>query len=399
MKKTKFLLAIFAVTTMLFSCSNDKDGENGDDSKPEPMKINLILKGAQTAVRSVDNNPVDEDNVINDLIVFLVRADNTFDTGPFYFPAADIIGGNTVPTINGTTKATSVIIITNTGQFSTGAFDAVTNVASLNAVVSALDRNPNVGSQCISQNVWMSGNANLVANGVDGNGNALRTATVNLGYIPAKIYVRVNNQMTNFDSGNVILDGVSIINGGAWTRFTMNNGDFKPTQAQIPAGEAFFYNGIFINPALYIDQPAAGNFVVNPIYKWAPVTYFPMTSAVTIPAVAAQTATEGFYVFPSITTNKTYVTIFGRYDPNQTRNASNLTEPNYFWSFAFGGSDGLANAIASGEKYVINITLTGNANTGGGGSPDPTEIYDNAYVDITVNSALWTPFIVDKVIQ
>lgn len=392
MSKIRLLAAIIAVAAMLLSCARDKENDNNAD----PIRINLILEGARAETKSVDNNPVDEDNVINDLIVFLVRSDNTFDAGPFYFSAAQLTEGNKVPTMTGTTLATSVIVITNTGPLSTGAFRSVANLAGLDAIVAALDKNPNTSSQCVSENVWMSGNALLSAAEGSG-GTATKTATVDLEYLPAKIYVKLTNDMTNFDSGNVILDGVAIINGGAWTRFTTNNGNYKPAESQIPSDDAFFYNGIAVDPDSYTDNPGAGNYVVNSIYEWSPDTFFPMTPTTPIPAVANQDATEGFYVFPAITNNHTYLTVYGRYDPSQ--GASALTDPNYFWSFAFGGSDGLTSAVASGEKYVISLSLNGNANTGGGGSTDITETFDNASVDITVNTAVWTPHLIDKVIQ
>lgn len=411
MKVNKFFIAALAASMMFASCSKEQSLVDLE-SAGKPAKISINLKGA--VAKSVDDATIDEDAVINDLIVFVVKSDGVaFDIAPAYF-AGSALTSNAVPQITATTNANKIYIVCNTGDFSTGPFKDVVNMNDVKAAALQLDGNPNTGSNCVSGNVWMSAYSVLTDEPAPApDGTARKTATAQLKYVPAKVYVIVNNQMTNYGAtANTLLDGIAIVNGGTWTRFVASSiesnlasVDFTPTRAQMPAGAPFFYNGIDV-ASPYADYPGTSDYVVKPVYKYTDTdgdfvtmnNFVSTTLAAPYGKVVKMGATDGFYVFPSITTNKTWATVYGRFAAGGAEAAGPGAEARY-WSLCFGGEDGIATDITSGNKYVVTITLKGNATTGGGGTTDPTDEIVNAYVDITVEPALWVPELVEKTIN
>ncbi len=387
MKTKQFLAALLASAAVLASCSKETGVTPEDLNAPgQPMSLKLTL--SKTISRSAPStSSTDEDAVINDLVVFLTRNDGTFDVAPVYVANPTL----NLASITATTRATGVHIICNTGPYATGPFAGVANLTQLLRVASALDGNPNAASNCISKNVWMGGATSSLTPGTPVGDVAVKTATVQLGYLPAKIYVTVNNNMENYDQGHLSLDGIAVVNGGAWTGFVTDYEGYKPLRSDLPAGAAFYYNGLALDPLHYADKPAAGDYMTKSLYNYT--TGFPMTAG----QQAVMQATEGFYVFPGITDNLTYVTVYGRYSADAA--ATTLSAPNQFFSAVFGGQDGLFSGIESGKKYLVTITLNGNANAGGGGTDDPTEEIVDALVDITIRPALWDVEINEKVIR
>lgn len=419
MKTNKFFIAAFAALTLISCVKDDATVENNKVGGPAKIELKLALPKLGTFTRSNDMNAVDEDIKVNDIIIFVTKADgNTLDCPPKFFTGAQIASGGVVPTITASTSAAYVFAIVNTGALSSGAFQSVGTIAQANRVALKVDGNPNAGSNCISENVWMGAGDNLTGGGTEADGTAILTTTLKLEYIPAKVYVKVVNQMKNYDKAAVILDGVSMINAGAWTCFTPESIiNFVPKREYLPTGAKFYANGTdAAHFGSYVDEPhynAQPDYETNPLYQWTG-SDFPMMPANVdpgnggTPITTAMVANEGFYAFPVIGNNDTYLTVYGRYsidettDPdNPVGNASTLTAPNFYWSYKFGDSSiPGATKITQAKKYIVTLTLQGDAwSNGGGGSVDPTNPPTPANVKITIETAKWIPEEINKPIE
>ncbi len=396
--KAKFILSIMMGATMFAACSNEENLESTSNAKPVSISLKVDNPKSRT---TINHTTVDEDSKINDLTVFVFRNSGDLDAAPVYVDAATL-SSTGIPTINGTTLASSIYVISNTGPFATGAFKNIETLSELQRVAMQLDKNPNASSNCISRNVWMSGSTSaLVDNGTSASGVTQKTASIQLYFIPAKVYVIVKNQMTHYSAtGNTLLDGATVVNGGTWTRFTTEGvaGNYRPQRADLTSTTKtpFYYNGVDINPLYYADAPVPylGNadYKVNPVYKYTSPVFATDGNFVAIPE-----AEEAFYIFPGITNNLTYLSVYGRFSP---LGATDATAVPYYWSVAFNGADNVLTSLESGKKYIVTITLNGNANTGGGGDDDPTREVTDVNIDVTVQVAAWDVVIeVEKVIN
>ena len=415
--KKRILFAAVAAVMMFASCSKtENDGPN--DERGEAAYISITMKSA--GERAINPSATDDDQIINDMIVFVVRSDNkTFDISPKYFPAAQLTGNTTYagtpnpPKITATTKADKVYIITNTGAYTTGAFKNCANMDDVRAVAMAVDGNPNTGSQCGYKNVWMAGESTgLVTGTVDADGTPVKNATIQLNYIAAKVFVVVENRMDLYENpattGNTRIDGVAMINAGAYTGFVKNAaGNYEVARTTALPQAPFYYNGVAITafPANYLDVPAqynsANDFTTKATYSnqigftaWAANS--PTHSTATL-----LNDNNAFYVFPTrqAASTKVWATIYGKYNPDGLASSS-ANEVQAFWSVAFGGADGvIASPLKEGNKYIVTIELKGSASNGGGSEEDPTIETVNQYLNIKVDQAVWTVLTPKKVIQ
>ncbi len=396
--KAKIILSVMLGIALFTACSNEENLEPTGEKKP--VSISLKVDNPKSRA-SIDTSTSDEDSKINDLTVFVFRNNGELDATPVYVDAATL-NSTGIPTINGTTLAKSIYVISNTGSFTSGAFKNVQQLSDLQQIAMQLDKNPNTGSNCISQNVWMSGSTtSLLPNGTSANGVEQKKANVQLYFVPAKVYVIVKNQMSYYSAtGNTLLDGATVVNGGSWTRFTVEGTpqDYRPSRAELTTATKtpFYYNGVDINPSHYADAPDAYNgkpdYATNAIYNYTSSEFAKTTNFEAVP-----NAEQGFYIFPGITNNSTYLSVYGRFSPLGANDASAVP---YYWSVAFNGSDGILSSLDSGKKYIVTITLKGNANTGGGGDEDPTREVTDVNIDVTVQVAHWDVVIeAEKVIN
>jgi hypothetical protein len=395
---------------MLASCSeepvNGPETGNGDTAK-----ITIDLRDAATRA-FVDPLSVDADNVINNLIVFVTRTGGVALDVPPIFVDGDDIASN-VFEVTATTKADKVYIVTNTGPLATGPFAGVSTMTDVKAVTAKIDGT--VGTPVAPQNVWMSGESTALTDatadaGPDGDLGTdddipVKTTTIQLYYIPAKVYVAVKNSMKNYVGGNTEIEGVQITNAGAWTGFIMTNPtatfgtDVRPdfrvartTADQFP----FYYNGVAIAafmtggyadaPAQYGD-PAANDFVVN-------AAYTNITGISTIQNAGgastetALTVADAFYIMPAQMgdTEKVWASVYGTFDADGAGTVS--TPEQRFWTMAFGGADNIAKELKSGNKYLLTLELAGDGKIDGG-TDDPTIETLNQILNITVIPAEW----------
>lgn len=403
MKKNFLFAALIAATAMFASCSEDL--ATTDTGETEAARITIDLTDPTT--RAFDEDSDDDDKVVNDLIVFVTRADgNSFDVSPVYVPAASISAQNKF-TVTATTKAAKIYIVTNTGALATGPFKAVTNLNDVKAVAAKIDgTGANAGSKVAPGNVWMSGEGALVDAAAHADGTAQKEATIKLYYVPAKVFVIVKNSMKNYP-GKTVLSGVTLINAGTWTGFVNSNAnttfdaDNRPEYrvARTTAFPQFPYyaNGVAIDDfaSNYSDVPAlvaSANDFTSPVAAYAQTTGFTtIQTAAGASTKASLTEADAFYVFPtqigSPSPEKVWASVYGTY-------TADTTPQQRFWSVAFGGADGIVKELKSGNKYIITLELAGDGQVPGG-EDDPTIETLSAYLNVTVEQAEWivsTPY-------
>lgn len=429
----KVSLVAFAAAAVLASCITSPGEKPVDYSTPgDPAVISLKVDNYQPTSRAgVDNNLSDDDAVINDFIVFIVRADdNTFDISPRAYSSTDLNAGVLSP-FRATDKASKIYIVANTGTYAGGPFASCTNMAQVKATVIAID-DPNHG--CSDKDVWMSGSANLTKNGTakDPINNTddvdKLEATLKLYFVPAKIYIQVDNMMKNYSAvGKTYAQGATIVNGGGL-------GTMFGVGARSIYGDAdkYYYNGIdlaYLNG--YFDKPAdypavntvdyvhktayayqtgfssTGNFhtvkYASPAKPAGPGFTRPDATTGTYTSETPITDAMGFYVMPAATNGpKIWAAAYGKHNPdipvNDAEGLSNAAHyaaaKDWYWGVAFGKQGGaFANPIVAGNKYIATITIVGDAGIGSGGTTDPTEETNNSAVYLNVQTAAWISMI------
>jgi hypothetical protein len=422
MKKNLFIAAIAAVAT-LASCGTEKPVVGLDAG---PAQLTIKLQGPSTRAIDDSEDGIDADNVINDLIAFITRADGTFDVKPYYTDADAIKNGGELK-VPATTEAKNVYIVTNTGPLTSGPFAAVSNMTELRAVSAKID-GTNV-NKVKPGNVWMSGQSGEIEEKiiegkavVTDKGVPVLTAEVQLWYIPAKVFVITVNDMSNYSaSSKVQLKGVTITNAGAWTGFIMTNPEYEANFfknevnpdfrnaaaiAQIP----FYYNGVDIASFNadwsyeYYDEPmedAANNYVQKDDYysdkNFDKIQVARGASTNDAKVVEGDANSpydlddeDAFYIFPTLGAgDKVWASVHGVFnDASQS-----IANQDRFWNAAFGGADQAETGMVelkSGNKYIVTLEMRGEANNvTDPGELDPTIETLNAELVITVKQAKW----------
>ncbi len=407
MKKNIFIAA-FAAVAMLASCG-EKPVDGPDNGKAQPASITVNLEDPSQSTRVIDPEAVDADNVINDLIVFITREEtDTFDVKPYFVDADDI--EENIFTVPATTKAGKVYIVTNTGPIADGPFAGVANMDDVRNASAKIDGSEG-GNKVEPGNVWMSGQSDEIENTgeVNEDGVPQLIATVQLYYIPAKVFVITKNSMTNYAGGKVVLEGVTITNAGAWTGFIMSNPDaefgkeVRPDFSTENYEAPFYFNGVEIDDAgnypydgEYFDEPAEdpeNNYVADENY-YSDKNFSKIQNA---GGATTHDLTGGpdddlddadaFYIFPALDGNKVWASIVGEYTEDED------AEPDQrFWNAAFGGSDVEKTKmieLKSGNKYIVTLEMAGDGNATDPGEEDPTVETITAELTITVLQAEW----------
>ncbi len=414
--KRQFFIAAIAAVAMLASCM-EKPADDLGNGKDGAARITIDLTDpTQSRAFTPDADADDADKKINNLIVFVTRAGGAFDVSPIFIDDAADLADNKF-TVNATTKAEKIYIVTNTGAFATGPFRNVTTMADVEKVAAKLDGTTGNGSAIAPGNVWMSGQttsalvrdteAEEAATG-DDVGIQQKKATIDLYYIPAKVFVIVKNSMTNYVGGKTVLQGVTITNAGVWTGFTLRNPtavfgtDVRPdfrvarTGTGYPAQAPYYANGVVISahPNDYSGAPAQLGSSTNDFT--APVAAYVRTTGFNAIQTAGGASTEdilteadALYIFPAqlaanpadSSPEKVWVSVYGTY-------TAETTPAQRFWSAAFGGGDTQFKELKSGNKYIVTLELKGNGNVDGG-EDEPSVETLTQYLNITVRQAAW----------
>jgi hypothetical protein len=422
-------MAAIAATAMLASCSEEAVNKGGDDNGPaKAAVINIKLAGVQSRALTGYDNEYDEDSKVNDMIVFITKADgNTFDVSPKYISSGIDLDGNgtTAKTdnfdITATTNAANVFIVTNTGPYVTGPFKSVRNMDDVKKVAIDINNNthgvPAADYKCKNGNVWMSGKSTgaftdgTTLPGPDGEAGTeddilVKTTNVTLEYVVAKVAIVTNNKMTGDYSAataNTKLDGVTLINAGRWAGFVKGTNGFE-AEGRDATRTPYHYNGVELalgDPA-YFDAPDKYNTVIDHAKTpdasksnytntigFSDMTADPNGAVATSKTDDNLTDADYFYVTPTFSGSnaKVYASVYGKYNPDGLDKSTGTK--NAFWSAPFGGQ-AITSPLAAGNKYIVTFNLTGDVNTGGGYKEDPTVETVNQKLTITVTSAAWT---------
>ncbi len=398
MKKIFLTAALVAAGAMLASCSTE--ATSGNEEKGEPAKLVISLASPSSATRAYDSGADDADKVINDFIIFVTKADGSWDRAPHYQGTAP---GDDPIELLATTNAYGIYVVTNTGAYTLGAFASVNNLDQLKAVTMAIDGNPNTGSNVQAGNVWMGGHTETLTTGTPGSdGLAVKEAVVDLYYIAAKVLIITEDKMVGA-AQNTVLSGVSLINAGRYTGFVNNSTDpmavnFMPAARSIDMVAPYYYNGVdIIDPSQtpYSDAPAdEDDFEVDA--AWSTAAGFALANGESTDGVL--TDAEFIYAFPVDPSGaeKTWATVYGTVDVDGAAGAGNPVQA--FWSVAFNGEDKIIKeALTASHKYMITITLQGDQGSGSGYKNDPTEETINQHLKITIKEAKWVPVLGHKI--
>jgi hypothetical protein len=416
MKKNLFFAAVAAVA-MLASCS--KEANSIDNSVAAPARITIDLTTVETRnFDDVNKTSDDADTKVNDLIVFVTRTDGSFDVSPIYV-AGSVIDAENKFSVKATTKAEKIYIVTNTGALATGPFKAVTNLNDVKAAVLKSDgTGGNAGSNIRNGNVWMSGESTGMTNGdpvtetIDGQQVQItsKNASIQLYYIPAKVFVVVKNAMKNYAGGlgNTKLTGVTFTNVGAWSGFINTESqaitdairpDYRVSR-NVAAQFPYYFNGIAVDANFgdYDDEPTQVNtqddfMIEDDFIRTTGFTALQAgTDTVPVTNEADLTEADAVYVLPVQLNGlgnqeKVWASIYGTYDADGPAGTDETAEQR-FWSVAFGGGDQIADEIKSGRKYILTLEMRGDANIDTG-DEDPTIETQDMYLNVELKPAAW----------
>jgi hypothetical protein len=412
MKRILFTAAIAAIAT-LSSCVK----EQGTPLIPgTPMAINLKLDNKET--KAITGAQVDKDSKVNDMIVFITRADDTtFDVSPQYLTTADFTldDGNVsdVIELKATVEAANIYIVTNTGPYLSGPFSGLPDMDAVKAVALKLDDNTHGGEDysCHFENVWMAGETSTITDTGTTNsaGVKIMNADIQLHYVVAKVYVITENSITGNYGTNTRLDGVTLTNAGGHTGFFMGTNGYEVPRSDDFQQFPFYQNGIDWTmdaaPTEYSDVPAlfdgTTDFEDNDTYS-NQIGFDGINAGASRTLTTADALSDGdaFYVAPvrsDATETTVWASIYGKYNPAGLDDTA--ADRDTFWSVAFGGADNtIAGKLAAGKQYIITLELNGTDGTGSGGEDEPTKEIIETLLTIDVDVAEWDVVIVEKII-
>lgn len=243
MKTTRFFALTIAATTLLWSCS--KENNTGGDEPTGRSKMTLNIKGetdAPVAGKAAGNPTQADESTINDVMIFVFRADGKNDITPKEITTMPAEGK--VSDLEITTDAKEVYVIANTTSSSTvqDLLKAVTKKSELQAVVGrGFEAISATGAPTqTSKNLWMSGKNDAEFIPVkDGN----VAVTVTLKYVAAKVRIKsvTIDGSTDPNVANIVLTNVTIFNGAGATSLIPADGVESLIPSYSPAAAAPFY--------------------------------------------------------------------------------------------------------------------------------------------------------------
>ena len=392
MKKMNFKFAVIACTALLMgfaSCSKD----NGvDQIEGEKATLRISLEG------TADTKALDLGTTItvSDAYAFILNGSNVImDKFQLNAPA----GAETNPHVierETTTAASKVIVLGNVGNIAS-LLTAVNTLAELQAIVA------NYGTYVTGAKVWTKGEAGIIFSSLTTPGNEpLAEVTVTVYPISTKLNITIVNEMTNWDAAvattvptigdvttepKIAINSVAVLYSGAYIHYTDNaTTGHVPALTAIPASPAtYYYSGISTWPTMVATQTSVN---ANLVKTWANSA----STALTGSATPGDDFAETFYAFantidaaafiPGTTVYDKHpiITVYGRF------NGADWFWPAHFTKDASYKSIFDQNMLG-GKFYNIEIELTGDANSGGGGDPDPES--RKGFVTIRVTSAGW----------
>ena len=270
-----------------------------------------------------------------------------------------------------TTAASKVYVLGNVGT-PPADLAAVSTEADLKAVIAAY-------STLVTTKIWLQGSASVAFTGtaVTDATSPLAEVNVTLSPIPARIDVNVTNNMTNWTGGRVVITGVAVLYSAGYTHFVPT---MIPTTTEVSALSGtpeFYLSGVGNASSTWATWLSKSNSTYNAS----------LAKAWASPGVGGAAFEESFYALPggAAYSKNTIVTVYGTYDDDGNAGTAPIA---FYWPAAFSTTD-LGQVLENGKWYTLNITLTGDANGGGGGTPDPEDEVIKAYIKLTITTNGW----------
>ena len=387
----KFAAIVCAALMMGFASCTKDNGVNQIDG--DRAVIRISLEGTADT-RALD---ADVDISVTDAYAFILNSSNVImDVFQLTAPNPP---ATTTPHIlerETTTAASKVIVLGNVGNIAS----LVTNITTLTELQAIVAE---YGTYVTDGKIWTKGEETIVFGSTTAGGEPLALTTVVVYPISTKLNITVNNDMTNWDAAvatmvstiggtpdatepKIAIESVALLYSAAYIHYTDNaTSGHIPALASIPASPAtYYYSGIdtwstmdatqtSVNANLLKTWSASASSTAGtPGTEFAETFYaFANTKAVTVPTSGSLATAYGKHPI---------VTIYGRYNGAP-----------WFWPAHFTTDDTYKSRfdedMLGGKFYNIVITLSGDANLGGGGDPDPET--KTAYITINVTSAGW----------
>ncbi|MDR1918948.1 MAG: hypothetical protein LBQ65_04795 [Tannerellaceae bacterium] len=399
----KIVFTVMAVTTLLYACTREEVRIDREETKQANLKIQFSNLAANT--KAFDGDGDAQAANLKNAMVFILGASNDI-LSRHYFSNSDIKNpkNKLLPT---TTSASHVWVLCNLGDSSTygtkfSACHTLTQLQNMTGKVE--DVNNGFGNNPLG--IWMVGSHDkaLDFKTVTGSSTPEAQVEVNLDLIPSRIDVIVKNDMSNYlqnpDAGkqghvdfpaSLQLKDVSLINSAS-ENYLFPRISASDTSYFLPYQTSGYYAS-GLDPKVAAYNLSDTNMRGIPILKDSSNLY-----AEWVPYTSNNTFQKTFYALPTDTLNSNNqdLILLVRSERSIHKLASAATpnapldsiEPRYF-HVAFSPNDVVGGRLANGQYYTIEVRLTGNALTTGGGSTNPNVPIVNAFVEVTIKSGAW----------
>ena len=374
--KAAALVCVFAMFTFVSCTKEASDDQSGGEQAT--IQINITNPEVTKAFDAEDGS------TINDVTVLIIARGSIINK--YWFAnLSELTTANTAKSIITTTVAEHVYIVGNLSSSSTiagsGLFgDGVKTVAQAEAVKYAL-------AGITKTNVPTFGKtATQLSFSADGDTQKAE-APIQMGLIPARIDVTVNNNMTNYGTTDaIVLQSVGIVFSGKETLLIPNTTTYY--ELAYTANSNFYASGYLGYP----NQTADDHVTTAVTSLVAPWTANSDATWVASPGVASEPAnflsqyTKTFYVIPVDNNKNTIVTVMGKFPVGAVH-----ADETKFYPAHFGTADVGNTQIESGKQYELTINLNGDASdgTGGGGTDTPEIPVTSGYVTINLTPKAW----------
>ncbi|MCD7940394.1 MAG: fimbrial protein [Bacteroides intestinalis] len=374
MKKVSFfaMLAAVALMTGTTSCSNDDNvGEDGQSGAGERASLTITIDNP--AMSRAGGTALTGDNAVKNFTVFVVD-----DKGDIPWKQyVDLSSGGANPaTLTVSTNAKEVYVIANAGN-QTGTHTAKSTLVAVTEMLSS-----QVGTTGAR---WATGNATIANSDWKTNaGNMEANISIDLQFIAARITVKVDNQMSNYDgTAGTILKNVAVLNANTESLLF---GSGTPLSL-IPG------NGMDLQAGLILN-----NIANWPTSATAAVAYL-ADSYDNAGSFPNNTQDFYYYVYENNATTAgkfpTIVTVVG-----VDADGNDVYYPVHLAPYEQWGSGSTSASVQRGKSYDITITLKGDASKGnGGGGTDPTIPVTTAELEVTIDIKDWQPVTLTKEFQ
>lgn len=354
----KIFLAAIAATTLFAACN--KENANTTEAAGSPAKLSIVFKNS-AHTRAFDTT---DETVINNATAFVLNEAGEI-MAEFFIPTSEINEGEEYEI---TTAARKVVVIANTDLTGLG-LSSLSALKNAMATLEALDGSE--GFFASGTSAALSFDEVATTDGV----SPLAEAEVTMNLLPAKLNVTVVNSMENYDfedgEKGLILNDVAILYSAGfshWVAATENGTDFYPLTTAVVSPAKYFRSG-FLG---WDEEITAQNDVFADLCQtWADTE---------------EDFKETFYTYPIASGAHSKNTILVVRATWHGEDGTATPEYRYF-PVHFTTSD--VGELVSGREYNVTITLSGDAEAGGGSVIDPEDEVVTAYFTVAVEIAAW----------